>query len=269
MLIDGHNLLHRAAFGFPARIRNRSGEDRTTLFGFFALLRAAARQLSSPEVIVIFDGAFGARDRRAMLEGYKPASAGLPADDFAELPTIVQALAALDIACIADSRYEADDVIATLADVSDDRVTVVLTTDKDFYQLVSDRFVVMNSAASPDRRFVTDVDVIARFGVLPRQWCDFKALTGDPSDGIPGIRGIGPRRAAYLLSDGRLLDDLRPSEGSPAWVSAAIKRIGDLLLWRDLMRLRRDVEFDRHLITGEPSRELPLAAAVLRELALW
>ncbi|WP_261570957.1 hypothetical protein [Frankia gtarii] len=75
LLVDGHNLLHRAAFGFPARIRIRSrgGRDLTCVFGFFALLRAAARGLpAAPRITVVFDGVDGAVERRGRLPGYKP-----------------------------------------------------------------------------------------------------------------------------------------------------------------------------------------------------
>ncbi|MGH3869220.1 MAG: hypothetical protein ACRDQ4_24545 [Pseudonocardiaceae bacterium] len=86
LYVDGHNLLHRAAFGFPARITSRSGRDITLVFGFFALIRAGARSLDTPpEVIVVFDGPDGAADRRALLPRYKPPVTG-DEEVFADLP---------------------------------------------------------------------------------------------------------------------------------------------------------------------------------------
>ena len=213
--MNGHNLLHRAAFGFPARITSRSGRDITLVFGFFALIRACAPSLDTPpEVIVVFDGHDGAGDRRALLPRYKPPVTG---DDevFADLPRIHDGLDLLGIHWIQNNQWEADDVIASLIAAHPAREHLIMSTDKDFYQLLSHRVSMLNTQRRADRRRIYPAEVYDKHGVLPHQWCDYRALTGDKSDNIPGIRGIGDTTAARLLADGAHLEDLDNSIDSP------------------------------------------------------
>jgi DNA polymerase-1 len=191
LYVDGHNLLHRAAFGFPARITSRSGRDITLVFGFFALIRAGARSLDTPpEVIVVFDGA---ADRRALLPQYKPPVAG---DDevFADLPRIHEGLDLLGIHWIENNHWGADDVIAALIAAQPAREHLIMSTDKDFYQLLSHRVSVLNTQRRADCRRIYPAEVREKHGVLPHQWCDYRALTGDKSDNIPGSAALGTRQ---------------------------------------------------------------------------
>jgi DNA polymerase-1 len=185
LYVDGHNLLHRAAFGFPARITSRSGRDITLVFGFFALLRAGARSLEQPpEIIVVFDGQDGAADRRTLFPAYKPPVSG-DEEVFADLPYIYRGLDLLNIRCVEDNRWEADDVIATLINAAPRREHVIMSTDKDFYQLLSDRVSMLNTQRRAARRRIHPAEVREKHDVAPHQWCDYRALTGDKSDNIP------------------------------------------------------------------------------------
>ena len=98
VLVDGQNLLWRAAYGFPARIKTRSGVDRTGVFGFFALLRAGLREVSpAPEFIVCFDGEYGARDRQAIDARYKENRQSVDMTPIKSLPHILAGLDQIDI----------------------------------------------------------------------------------------------------------------------------------------------------------------------------
>jgi DNA polymerase I len=177
--VDGHNLLHRAAFGFPAGVISRSGRDITMVFGFFALLRAGLRSVDvHPEVVVVFDGQYGAEDRRVLMPGYKPPVSG---DEtvFGDLPYIYDGLAKLDIQCVEHERWEADDVIASYVSAHPARDHLIMSTDKDFYQLLSATVSALNTQRRADCRRIGPDDVHQRHGVAPHQWCDFRALTGD------------------------------------------------------------------------------------------
>ncbi|MEO7195255.1 MAG: 5'-3' exonuclease H3TH domain-containing protein [Pseudonocardiaceae bacterium] len=236
LYVDGHNLLHRAAFGFPARITSRSGRDITLVFGFFALIRAAARNLDTPppEVIVVFDGQDGAAERRALLPQYKPPVTG-DEEAFADLPRIHEGLNLLGIHWIEDNKWEADDVIASLITAQPAREHLIMSTDKDFYQLLSPRVSVLNTQRRADRRRIHPVDVHDKHGVLPHQWCDYRALTGDKSDNIPGIRSIGDKTATRLLTGEAHLEDLDKLDRLTGRTGHLIRQQWDhLILWRTL-----------------------------------
>jgi DNA polymerase-1 len=276
LLVDGHNLLWRATFGFPAEIRSR---DKTRLltgvFGFFALLRVAVRDelAAPPEIVVVFDGEYGAADRQGADGGYK---AQRPADDQAlapilHLPDVKRGLDLAGVAWIEVEDSEADDVIATVIHAAGtDRQTLVMSGDQDYYQLINDRVRILNTAMRPGRRLVDDAEVRGRYGVTPAQWPDYRALRGDPADNIPGVRGVGAVTAAALLAGGLRLDDL-PASGrlrrdrrGPA-VEAAWQQV---LTWRDMIGLRTNAPLPLKP-DGCPTPALPQAAQILEGLDLW
>ena len=257
-LVDGGNLLWRAAHGQPAPFTAIDGRDLTPVFRFFTRLR---RVLGThglfAECVVCFDGAQAWTDRVAIDAGYKANRSYTDVDlAFMEwLPEIRAALDCCGVANIELPTHEADDLIATLAKQAEGRRVRILSTDRDYYQLIDDATVVVNTRTRP--AVVDAATVTERFGVTPQQWCDFRAITGDPSDGIPGLRGAGPSKAAALLAGGRMLEDVPELEGS----------LDDLLRWRELIRLRTDVDVGIEL-TREPTPKLPAASTVCRELGI-
>jgi DNA polymerase-1 len=269
VLVDGTNLLWRAAYGFPARVMTRDSRDVTAPFGFFALLRKALRELECPaECLVIFDSETGWVGRQERYAAYKRHRLELDCAPLVWLPDIQQGLTGLGISWQESGDWEADDVIATIASRTRTREVLIMSTDRDFHQLLGPRVSQLNTARST-RRIVTDLDVRERYLIAPGQWCDYVAMVGDRSDGIPGIRGIGRVRAAELLAGGLQLEDL-PHSGRLD--SHHGRRLGDqfeqALCWRDLVRLRtrvRPVLATRRRTTPE----LPLAAAVVERLGIW
>lgn len=269
VLVDGQNLLWRAAFGFPARIRTSAGVDVTAPFGFFALLRKALRDLGQPtECLVVFDGETGWNGRLAAFPAYKADRRNADFSPLAWLPDLQEALTALGIAWQESLDCEADDVIATLAATASRRV-VVMSTDKDFHQLLSSRVSQLNTSRGAAHRMITDLGVHERFGIVPDQWCDYVALVGDRSDGIPGIWGIGRKRAAALLDGGGHLEDLeRTGRLVGAHGRHLLEQFAAALRWRSLVRLRTDAGVTI-TVTGRPTPELPLAARVLVSHGIW
>ena len=264
LLVDGTSLAWRAACGFPARIRSRSGADITAVFGFFALLRKTHREiLPGSEVVVCFDSEAVDNPRRADFIGYKPLG---PAEEndrapFAWFDAIWAGLDAVGVQWCEARAYEADDDIATLVGTLGGRSAGIMSSDHDFLQLVGRRVRVITP-----RRTYRVADVLDRYSVHPRQWCDFRALTGDPSDKIPGVWGIGPKRAAYVLGRNRVLETARIPD---TWWGRRLREQHDQALrWRELMRLRpnQDVGLEP---TGHRTKELPLAARICEVLELW
>lgn len=278
LLVDGHNLLWRAAFGFPAAILSRDKtRDLTAEFGFFALLRVAIRdELSEPpEVLVVFDGEHGAAERKDSDADYK---ANRVLDEAAlkplrAIPHVQRALTDYGIAWIEIDTAEADDVIATLVTTTrnqaPERHVRIMSGDRDFYQLLDDRVHALNTVMKRGRRHIGPAEVVNRYGVTPDQWPDFCALKGDSADNIPGVKGIGEATAAKLLAGGMRLDQLlasgRLTGAKKTKVTDAWEQV---LAWRDLIRMRTDLDLPHHP-TGHPTRELPKPADVIEKLGLW
>lgn len=283
LLVDGHNLLWGATFGFPAPIYSRDkARTLTGLFAFFALLRVAVRDhllapdganLSSPpEVVVVFDGENGAAARKETHDGYK---ASRPTDPEAllplqYLPDVKRGLDNCDIAWLELDHAEADDVIATLVEATPTpRQVIIMSRDRDYYQLITGRVRVLNTRFRAGQRLVTPAGVYDRHQVTPAQWPDFRALAGDPADEIPGVHGIGAKTAAALLDGGFTLDDLLASDRVATGRGRAVAEQADLARkWRDMIRLNRHLELPLQP-TGEPSPLLPRPADVVEELGLW
>lgn len=268
-LVDGNNLLWRAAHGHRAPFPAVDGRDLTPLFRFIVLLRRALGTYGLfAECVVCFDGAEAWGERIDRDASYKANRRYENADlsFMGWLPEIRAALDCAGVASIEITTCEADDVIATLVSRAEPRSARILSTDRDYYQLISPRTTVVSPKERPV--LVTDDALRARYGVSPSQWSDLRTLAGDPSDGIPGLPGIGMKRAAAMLAGGKTLDDLHELglDGSPI-LRVVVDRWEDLCRWRDNIRLRTDVDvaFEPK---GEPTPRMPSPNAVCAELGL-
>ena len=269
VVVDGMNLLWRAAYGFPARIRDSEGEDVTPAFGFFALLRKAIHGLMPCEAVVVFDGEGSTEARVEKAPDYKANRAGADYSHLAWLPTIYDGLRTIGLEFEETSGAEADDVIAELVrGVGASRSSVIVSTDRDFYQLLSDQVAIANTMRKSTDQIVDGDEIRTRFGVEPWQWCDYVALVGDTSDNIPGVRGIGPKRAAAALAGGQVLENLNDVVTQAWWGRYLVGSTDAALKSRDLIRFAPDVQTSVR-ITGRESRPLPLAADLLRTIGVW
>jgi DNA polymerase-1 len=258
-LVDGNNLLWRAAHGWPAPFAADDGRDLTPLFRFITLLRRALGTYGLfAECVVCFDGAEAWSERLDLDATYKSNRSYEDKDlsFMGWLPEIRAALDCAGVVSIEAKNSEADDVIATLAAKSGDSPVRILSTDRDYFQLVGPATLVVNPRARPP--LVDDAALLLQFGVTASQWCDFRALAGDPSDGIPGLPGVGMSKAAALLAGGKSLDDIRDEIGD---------RYADVVRWRELIRLRTDVALD-FAPTGQPTARLPAPSRVCEALGL-
>jgi DNA polymerase-1 len=153
------------------------------------------------------------------------------------LPDVKTGLDTHGITWIEIGDAEADDVIATLAAAHPGREVLIASMDQDYYQLVRDpspdhaAVRVLNTAMRPGTRLIGPAEVTARYGITPGQY-DFRALCGDASDNIPGVRGVGAKTAAALLAGGLVLEDM-PASGRLSGSKGAANR-GDLAAGADL-----------------------------------
>ncbi|MFI1189346.1 5'-3' exonuclease H3TH domain-containing protein [Streptomyces californicus] len=270
LLVDGHHLLHRAWYGFPARILSRDGlTDRTGVFGFTALLRKAQVQHADGfELLVVFDAEDGAQTRMVKDAAYKSQRPAPPRELIGSLALVKGALDLTNVRWVEQPGFEADDVIATLTTLARDsgRAVDILSSDKDYIQLLADPSVrLLNTSLAAEHRYTGGEHILPRYGVFPEQWPDYRALTGDPADNIPGARGIGPKTAAALLSERRRLENIPAEELRAAWTL----QWPQILRWREMIKLDTKADVPAGLVTGRATAELPAAARVLDELDLW
>jgi len=201
-LIDGSAMAYRAYFAFIRNpLINSKGENTSAVFGFLNSLIKIIREEKPDYLAVIFDTK-APTFRHEMYDQYKANRAKMPEDMVAQLPRIDEAIEALNIPRLAIEGFEADDIIATLADMGakKDLMVSLVTGDKDFFQLVNDRIqmYIPQKGSVPAIRMDRDA-VKAKMGVSPDQIIDLMALTGDSSDNIPGIPGVGPKTALSLM----------------------------------------------------------------------
>ncbi len=274
--MDGHNLLWVATFGFPAPIYSRDKTRRLTgLFAFFALLRKTIQtefEDNLPEVVVIFDGQHGSDTRKETFADYKTGRRDHDAalEPLTYLADTMRGLDHHGIAWVEIDDQEADDLIASLATTQrTNRPVAILSRDRDFYQLIGSGVTVLNNRMRQGHRFITEATVTDAYGVTPTQWVDYRALTGDPADGIPGIKGIGAKTAVELLHGGHSLETIPPERTSTGRGRAVRDHLDQALHWRALIQLNADLDLDGLAITGSPTPPLPTPADMVETLGLW
>jgi len=198
VLVDGTNALYRAFFAPMADLRAPDGTPTKALLVFTNMLLKTLREEDPAYCVVVFD-ARGKTFRHEVYGDYKAGRDAQPEDLSAQIPLAREIVAALDLPMVEIPRFEADDVIATLVRCAPPEAEIsIVSTDRDLMQLVDDRVELLDGIR--DRRY-GPAEVEARFGVPPAQVLDLRALVGDKSDNIPGVRGIGDKGAAQLIRE--------------------------------------------------------------------
>jgi len=197
VLVDGTNSLYRAFFAIP-QLRAPDGTLINAAYGFVNMLLKVVREEQPDYVAVVFD-ARGKTFRHRIYGDYKATRDAQPEDLSQQIPIVREILEAYRIPVLSVDDFEADDVIATLVATAPARARIaIVSTDKDLMQLVDERVCVLDGVK--DRRF-GPAEVEARFGVPPERVLDLRALVGDPSDNIPGVKGVGEKGAAQLIRE--------------------------------------------------------------------
>lgn len=165
------------------------------------------------------------------------------------MDVIREALDALAIPWIEQPGIEADDLIGSYAQVAGDQEVIILSTDRDYLQLVSETTMLLVRRGKTEKQFTPDL-VQQSFGVAPTQYVDFKALTGDTSDNIRGVPGIGPKTAASLLQRYETIETLYDHLSSQTPRLAETLRVNrDLVLMnRGLITIRTGIPVDQKLL---------------------
>jgi DNA polymerase I len=201
VLIDGHALAYRAYFALAnTEMRTRGGEATHAVYGFISMLLSVWHELHPEYIACTFD--VGETFRHARYKEYKATREKSPADMEPQVKRIQQVLEAFNIPIFTAQNYEADDVLGTLANQAAGQGidTVIVTGDRDAFQLIRPGIrVLISGRRFQDREIYDEAGVENRYGLPPSQLVDLKALTGDTSDNIPGVKGIGDKTGAKLL----------------------------------------------------------------------
>ncbi len=289
VLVDGHHLAFRNYYALKdAGLTTGRGEPVHAVYGFARALLKLLKE-DGDCVIVVFD-APGPSFRHEAYAEYKAKRIAPPEDFGPQVEKMKQLVDLLGLVRLEVRGVEADDVIATLAKEAERRgyLVEILTGDRDAYQLLSGKVVVI----TPDGKRITPEYLREKYGVGPEQWVDFRALTGDSSDNIPGVKGIGAKGAAKLLQRWPNIDDIyshlaevkppglrkKLEEGrESAYFSLEMSRMRESVplsvdlesCHRNTIKEKELAQFLRELEFGSLLRELGLISTPTQEQAEW
>ena len=204
-LIDGNSYVYRAFYAIKG-LTNSKGAPTNAIYGFTSMLLKIIKEKQPDALAICFDSP-GMTERHRIFEDYKAHRPEIPPELLQQLPDIRKMISAFNIRMLEMSGYEADDIIGTIAKNAAVQGTdvFIVTADKDMLQLVDERIRIYD----PMKERILDAAYVReKFGVGPGRVTEFMALTGDASDNIPGIRGIGEKTARELLSLCDSLEDL-------------------------------------------------------------
>lgn len=237
LVIDGDNLAHRAYHSTPKSVGATNGQPTNAIVGFVTMVMRIWREEAPRGIFVAWD-TIGVDTYRSEL--WPPYQTGriFEREILSQLELFPELCACFGFGVGKGAGYEADDFMAgaTRAEVARGGTCLVLTTDRDAYQLISDRVTVLapkRGKRELDR--IGPLEVVELTGVLPEQIPDFKALSGDSSDKIPGLKGIGPKAAASLLLKHGTLENVMAGWSRPEDIEIAFK-------FREVTRMRPDCD---------------------------
>lgn len=200
VLLDGHALAYRAYFALPPNLSTRDGELTSGTFGFASMLLKVLQEFKPDYIAVTFD--VGRTFRHDLSPEYKATRTKMPDELAVQMNRIKELVSAFNIPVFELEGYEADDILGTLSRQAAEQgiETIIVTGDTDSFQLIDENTKVYTSGRQfSDTKLYDEAAIIERYGLTPSQLVDFKSLTGDKSDNIPGVAGIGEKTAAQLL----------------------------------------------------------------------
>ncbi len=253
IIIDSNALLHRAFHALPP-LTNKKGQQTGAVYGFLLTLFKAIKDVQANCIVACFDlpkPTF----RHEKFDQYKIHRARTPDGIISQIPIAKEVLKALSIPIFEKEGYEADDLIATLAKKSEnDSEVYIVSGDLDNLQLVDEKIKVYTLGKGIKDSVIYDrAKVVERFGVTPEQMNDFKALTGDTSDNVPGVPGIGKTTAADLIQRFGTIENLYSEISTDTAVlkpkiKEALKANKEsAFLSKELVETKTDVEMDFNL----------------------
>ena len=250
-VIDGNSLMHRAFHAVPPTMNAPDGRPTNAIFGFLNMFLKMIDAFNPDGVVVAFDKG-KPRVRMEMLPQYKAQRPPMDPDLHAQFPMIKELLVALNVPILQSEGWEGDDILGTMARLGEEAGCdmLLVTGDRDMYQLVTEHVNVVST-----RKGLSDVAIMTPesvddlyHGITPALVPDFYGLKGDTSDNIPGVPGIGPKKASALIAQYGSLDEViaHADEVKGKMGENLRAHIDDALLSRKVATIRTDapVELD-------------------------
>lgn len=265
LLIDGNSILNRAYYGI--RMLNApDGTPTNAVYGFLNILFKNIEEETPDYLCVAFD-VKEKTFRHKLYDRYKAQRKPAPEDFLVQLPLIKEVLSDMGIVCLESPGYEADDIIGTVSGVceSEGIECIILTGDKDDLQLASEntkiKLVVTRLGTTSVTVYNSDA-VMEKYSVTPKEFIEVKGLMGDPSDNIPGVKGIGEKTAFSLIEKYKSIDNIYENldgiEASPSVKNKLLSGKESAYLSRTLATIDRKIPIDveiRNLRQGEGNSE--------------
>lgn len=210
IIIDGNALVHRAFHALPPTMKTRSGQMTNAVYGFVTILFKVLKEIKPKYAVVTFD-VKKKTFRHEQYQDYKATRKKQPDELYQQIPIVKEIVAAFNIPIFEKEGFEADDLIGTITKkLTNNLEKFIVTGDMDTLQLIDEHTKVFTLKKGVKDTIIYDQSAVeARFsGLTPEQMIDYKALRGDASDNIPGVRGIGEKGAIDLLNKYKNLDNI-------------------------------------------------------------
>lgn len=271
-VIDGNSLMHRAFHAVPPTMNAPDGRPTNAIFGFLNMFLKMIDAFNPDGVVVAFDKG-KPRVRMEMLPQYKAQRPPMDPDLHAQFPMIKELLTALNVPILQSEGWEGDDILGTMARLGEEAGCdmLLVTGDRDMYQLVTEHVNVVST-----RKGLSDVAIMTPesvddlyHGITPALVPDFYGLKGDTSDNIPGVPGIGPKKASALIAQYGSLDEViaHADEVKGKMGENLRAHIDDALLSRKVATIRTDapveLDFDATSFPAFSADELSAALGTL------
>ncbi|MBI4132508.1 MAG: DNA polymerase I [Candidatus Sungbacteria bacterium] len=264
ILIDAHAIIHRAYHALP-QLTSPDGRLVNAVYGFSSILLKIIKDLKPDYAAAAFDHE-GPTFRHVAFERYKATRVKAPDELYGQIPIVKEVLAAFGIPVIEKPGFEADDIIGTIVrrvrEKHPDVEIVIVTGDLDTLQLIDEKTNVFTMRKGVSDTVLYDINLVReRYGLRPEQLIDFKGLRGDPSDNIPGVKGIGEKTALeLLLAHGSIEEIYRAMKKNavltrPAVLAALKTHEADALFSKTLATIDRAVPIVFHLNSARLRRK--------------
>lgn len=277
LVLDGNSIINRAFYGIKL-LTTKDGTFTNAVYGFMTMLLKISEDTAPDAVAVAFDRK-APTFRHKKYDGYKAKRKPMPNELALQMPIVKELLTKLGYKIVECEGFEADDILGTLAKACEDtgNECVLATGDRDSLQLVSDRVTVRLAATKmgrPEVRVYDEAKIMEDYGVAPKQLIDIKAIQGDTSDNIPGVKGIGEKGAGELIRKFGSLDGVYENIDSTDIKPAMRKKLQDdrdnaylsLLLGEIVRNAPIDTELEHYIPTNGSKSE---AAAMLARLEMF
>jgi len=228
LFVDGSSLIFRAFYGVPKTVRSPDGRLINAARGFLETLTRLIGSRHPRHLAVASDADWRPDWRVALIPGYKAQRVAepIPPALIPQMPVIDAFLAAIGIDALGVSDYEAEDVIATWTAKASGTVQIV-SGDRDLFALVEDSRVTVLYPEKGGLALIDEAEVTRRYGIPGRRYADFAMLRGDPSDGLPGLKGVGAIAAASMIRQhggvAAILEARRLSEHDQEYLTRALR----------------------------------------------